>query len=90
MMPRDHVSISINWSELKILSNWAEAYALAYQAHYPDMLKAVYAITSEIEDQHVLKAPLTAAKELGIMKAKNPFMPISGPVEPVMPRWRLQ
>ena len=90
MLPRDNVAISINWAELKILSNWAEAYALAYQAHYPDMLKAVYAITNEMENQHIFKAPLTTARELGVMKEKNPLMPIQGPLEPIPPRWRLQ
>ena len=90
MLPRENVSINVNWAELKILSNWAEAYALAYQVHYPDMLKAVYSITNEIEQQNPLKTPLTTGRELGVMKEKNPLMPIQGGLVPVMPRWRLQ
>ena len=89
MLPNDNAKVSINWAELRMLAYWAEAYAVAYQ-QYPDMLKAVYAITQEIECQHPMKSPLTAGRELGIMKEKNPLLPIHGQVEPVPPKWRLQ
>ena len=90
ILPSDGANVRINWAELRALSSWAEAYALAYQGQYPDMLRAVYAITHELEQQFPLKPPLTVGREIGIMKELNPLMPIHGQIEPVMPKWRLQ
>lgn len=89
--PRNLVNVNINWEELMTLATWAEQYAAAYKGQYPDMLKAVYAITAELEDKNPMKSPLTVGRELGVMQEKNPTLPFGGgPIEPVPPKLRLQ
>lgn len=84
------VTIKVHWAELQTLACWAEQYAAAYSVQAPDMLRAVYAITHELEIQHPMNSSLTMGRELGIAREKSPIIGAVGNIEPVPPKFRLQ
>lgn len=90
--PHYDTTARINWIELQTLACWAEQFAVAYSEQLPDMKKAVYAITQELEMQHPMKPPLTLGRELGILKQGPQGILVTnvGNVEPVPPKIRLQ
>lgn len=88
--PSQNVNVKVNWLELQTICCWAEQYAAHFSLQMPDMRKALYSITDEIEQQHPLNAPLTVARELGQIKERRPDLPLIGNIEPVPPKWRLQ
>lgn len=90
MHPSAEVSVKVHWLELQTLACWAEQFAAMHSETCPDMKKAIYAITHEIETQYPLHAPLTLGRELGIMREKSPIVTNIGNVEPVPPKFRLQ
>lgn len=81
--------VKIHWHELQSLACWAEQYGAAFSEQCPDIKKAIYAITQEIEAQHPMNSPLTLGRELGIIGQTKPVWP-AGNVEPIPPKTRLQ
>lgn len=90
MHPSSNVEVKVHWRELQTLAVWAEHYAAAFAEQYPDMQRALYAITHELEIQHPFHSPLTIGRELGIMIEKGSFVTKQGNIEPVLPKARLQ
>lgn len=64
LAPENDVEIKINWLELRILSVWAERWALVNNNKYPNMMKTLFAIVKDLQDQYPNSAPLTLAGEL--------------------------
>ena len=82
--------IKIHWSELQLLSAWAEQFA-AHHRDQPEMLKAIYSITQELESQYPVSTPLTAGRQLGLMQEKQPGASLEwGLIQPVRAATRLQ
>ena len=74
MSPDQDVTLSINWHELRVLSLWAERWALKHSENNPEMLKTVYAIASRLQEQCPSLTPLTLTGELKELKKQYPSM----------------
>ena len=93
VLARGQVSVTAIWAELRCLAVWAESFAAAYSGQNPDMLKAVYAITAELEAQHPLHSPLTVGRELGLLPEATQALYVTGSrtgIQPILPKSRLQ
>lgn len=90
MHPNGDTTVKVHWLELQTLACWAEQLAAHYGDVSPDMKKAVYAITHELEVQHPMNSPLTVGRELGLLREKTPTIESYGKIDAIAPKIRLQ
>ena len=71
--PRNDVAVEINWLELRILTHWAERWALHCDAdeaisQTPDMSSVLVAITRRLQQQYPDKTPLLLFSEINQLR----------------------
>ena len=77
----EDAAININWHELRILSIWAERWAShceAKEGNTASMLKVVYCIIKELQEQHNDKAPLSMSGEIKQLKEEYGEVEVTG------------
>lgn len=68
----DDVTVKINWHELRILSCWAERWAMHIEAQATSSLVTLDCIVQRLQKQHPDKVPLTIRGETEQLRQKYP------------------
>lgn len=80
--PDDDVEIKINWHELRILTIWAENFAVKCPPHGPiTPSQTIKAIAKRLQEQFPSRTPLTLAGELAQLAEKHEIT-VHGDIQP--------